>query len=72
VSASRKCHKVEVGGTGPGTNFEILFLSLVLELRETRTQIGVLSADAPARLHVLGHTARGGDHGCRICHPKMC
>ena len=59
--------KGEVGGAGSGTSFEVLFANLVLELRETRIQIGVLPADAPAHLHVLGHTARGGDHG-----PKMC
>ena len=62
----------EVGGAGSGTSFEVLFANLVLELQEMRIQIGVLPADAPAHLHVLGHTARGRDHGCRICCPKMC
>ena len=64
--------KGEVGGAGSGTSFEVLFANLVLELRETRIQIGVLPADAPAHLHVLGHTARGRDHGCRISCPKIC
>ena len=61
---------VEVGGT----SFKLLFSNLALELREMRTHvlIGLLSADTPAHLHVLGHAARDGDHGCRICCPKKC
>ena len=62
---------VEVGGAGPGASFEVLFSNLVLELQEMRTQIGLLSADTPAQLHVLRHTVSDEDHGCRICCPKM-
>ena len=64
--------KVEPGDAGSASSFEALFSNLVLELREMRTQIGLLSADSPAHLHVIGHTARSEDHRCRICCPKMC
>jgi len=64
-------NEVEVGGAGSGASFEVLFSNLVLELREMRTQIQLLSADMPAQLHVLGHAARD-DHGCRICCSKRC
>ena len=64
--------EVEPGDAGSASSFEALFSNLVLELQEMRTQIGLLSADAPAHLYVVGHTARSEDHGCRICCPKMC
>lgn len=59
--------EVETGGAGSASSFEALVSNLVSKLQETRTQIGLLPADAPAHPHVLEYTAWGKDHGCRIC-----